>query len=174
MEERITKEIYTARESFYNTETFACGIKEDILLQLEERHKGIGVFGNNAYIFKTFDMSTMHNYGYDSLGSLLGGEYNYIVSVMKQGEHIDVNIFPHGKFISSEFEIKILESIKRECEEAQKLLPEDTIVNDDIDNFIIRQKQREEKYIKEMSEEIVGIRSITLIDKMKDKIKKLL
>ena len=138
MKNTITREFTSA--GFNNRD---CGVKENILLQLDVRNKGVGIISEKGYIFGAFDTSEIHYGIYDLLEEKLGSKH-YIIAVMKQGNHIDVNVFTSGDFTTSSFEWNILAQITNECKEARKELPDGITINTEIDDFIKRRREKED------------------------------
>ena len=58
---------------FTNKDAIDCGIKENIILQLQERNKAVGVFTETDYCFGTFNMSEDHIGLYNQIENIIGG-----------------------------------------------------------------------------------------------------
>lgn len=132
--------------------TIDCGIIDDIILQLDERNKGCGIFTDSEYIFKAFDTSKDHLSLYYELGKIIEDDnYHFIVAVypVDSGEdsRIEVNIFANGKFIRSEFENAIISQIYREADIAESMISRKVVANKD--DFMAAQARRERDLLEE-------------------------
>lgn len=159
MEEKITRRF--TKEDVDNKD-FDCGILENILLQLKEPHKGVGVFNENAYVFGQFDSSTIHNRIYDDLGEDIEeyGEKRFSVSILIFETRIHVVPLRQCRdkeFETSAFEYAVLEQIRKEVKEAELKLPEGyTVTTDYMDEYIERRKKSDSEITKNFKKKVTG------------------
>ncbi len=147
----MNKENYFKIEVTNETKDLALGIKESMLLQLQDKHKGVAAFNDSKYVFETHDTSEDHIDIANTLSDEIGGA-NYIVNVdltaadkvsiamcsgpaNKSNDSTNRNDISCG-YIASRFEADIISQVSSEIADASTELPPKVRV--DADRFCER------------------------------------